>query len=277
MKLLPFGVMCVAMLAWAQGVPANDRPELAAGRTFGIKFPEMPPTFYEQATKDHKTPMMTVFLPTNYDPQRQHPLLVFLEGQYGGAAEGPGRARDLAASKDYICVALPLFKASLKSYLIGNDDCKLMWSLYKQMLAKLAETVPNVDPAHRIIGGFSNGAHAAAGLIDNSDGEAARYFSAFFFAEGGGHMTRYDLIKGKPLLILHGDQDPSVVQAKYRKHGEDAASAGVKVTMRVMKGVGHGFGPSEYPFVRQWLGETSSAEAKPAATDSPGLTGAKGN
>jgi dienelactone hydrolase len=257
MRRLTFGVMCVATLAWVHPVLADDRPELAGGKTFSIKFPEMPPTFYAQATKDGKTPMMTVFLPSNYDPQRKHPVLIFLEGQYGGAADGPGRARDLSASKDFICVALPLFKASMQSYLIGDDDCKLMWSPYKKMLAKLTETVPNVDPANRIIGGFSNGANAVGGLIDNSDGEAARYFSAFFLAEGGMHMTRYDLIKGKPLLILHGDQDPDVVLAKYRKHGEDAASAGVKVTMRLMKGVGHGFGPSEYPFVRQWMRETA--------------------
>ena len=73
MKRLALGAMCVAMLAWARPVLADDRPELAGGKTFSIKFPEMPPTFYEQATKDHKTPMMTVFLPSNYDPQRKHP------------------------------------------------------------------------------------------------------------------------------------------------------------------------------------------------------------
>ena len=46
-----------------------------------------------------------------------------------------------------------------------------MWSLYKTMLAKLDQTVPNIDPAHRVLGGFSNGAHTTAGLIDQSDGE----------------------------------------------------------------------------------------------------------
>ena len=62
---------------------------------------------------------------------------------------------------------------SVKSYLIGDDDCKLVRSLYKQMLAKLAGTVPNTDPANRSIGDFPNGTHAAAGLIDNSDAAAA--------------------------------------------------------------------------------------------------------
>jgi hypothetical protein len=65
------------------------------------------------------------------------------------------------------------------------------------MLARLDEVVPNIDPEHQVLGGFSNGATATQGLIDQSDGEAAGRFSAFFFVGGGGRLQRVDLLRGQ--------------------------------------------------------------------------------
>ena len=70
-------------------------------------------------------------------------------------------------------------KAPGGDYVMRNPDAKYMWPFFRSMLGKLDELVPNIDPARRVLGGFSNGAHAAQGLIDESDGEVARRFSAF--------------------------------------------------------------------------------------------------
>ena len=45
------------------------------------------------------------------------------------------------------------------------EDGRYMWPSFKSMLEKLEEVVPNIDPVHRILGGFSNGAHATAALM----------------------------------------------------------------------------------------------------------------
>jgi predicted esterase len=227
---------------------------LLPGHSLTFEFPDMPLTFQDQQTKTTKPATMTVFLPTNYDPARKFPMILFLNGGDGGAGGNPGVARGICQSKDFICVNLPLFKADTKDYIIRDADCKMMWPLFKRMLAKLTDTIPNIDPANRILGGFSNGAHATGGLIDCSDGEAARWFSAFFVVEGAGRTQRYDLIKGRPLLICYGGQaGRDRTRARVQEFSAVAHEAGVKVTVHEMKDTGHAFPSAEYAFVRKWI------------------------
>lgn len=98
--------------------------------------------------------------------------------------------------------------------------------------------------------GGSNGAHAAQGLIDESDGEIARRFSAFLFVAGGGRLQHYDLLKGKPYLMVSSS-------AKSRTRAQqvcDAArAAGASVTLIAVDVGKHDFPVSAYPAVREWL------------------------
>ena len=234
---------------------AEPTPRLTPGSTFTVPFPEMPPTFYGQWQKKDVKAQMTVFLPFNYQPGRKHPLLVFLYGGDGENGPNPGIARSLCEGKDFICVSVPLFKATDPKapgggYIMRDPDARYMWPFFRTMLAKLEEMVPNIDAAHRVLGGFSNGAHAAQGLIDESDGEITRRFSAFFFVEGGGRLRHYDLLKGKPYLMVSSN-------AKSRPRAQqvcDAAkAAGARATL-VVEDVGkHDFPVSAYPAVRAWL------------------------
>ena len=243
------------------GEPAAKEadPEIKPGSTFTIKFPDMPPTFADLLDHNGFEPMMTVSLPANYDPGRKHPLLIFLSGGTGGTGRDASVARRLSEGRDFVCVGVPLFKEKVdpptpdngrSRILIRNPDCKFAWPLYKRMLANLEELVPNIDPGHQVLGGFSNGAHATSGLIDESDGEVARRFSAFLFVEGGGKLERYDLLKGKPFLMVYGSEK------SHRRAQEilDAAkAAGAKATLHGMNDVGHAFPESEFPAVRTWL------------------------
>ena len=136
-------------------------PTLVPGSTFTVQFPELPPTFYNLAQKKDVKPQMTVFLPTNYDPARKHPLLLFLNGGDGGTGSNPAVARALSAEKDFVCVSVPLFKvtdpkAPGGDFIMRNLDGRYMWPFFRTMLAKLEELVPNIDSAHRVLGGFSN-------------------------------------------------------------------------------------------------------------------------
>ena len=251
--------LLIATGAAAGVLAAELGPTLAPGSMSTITFPEMPPTFADLLDHNAIRPRMTVFLPGNYDPSRKHPLLIFLEGGTGGTGGSAGVARKLSEEKDFVCVGLPLFKEKvdppapgngLARILIRNPDCKFAWPLYQKMLAKLEELVPNIDPARRILGGFSNGAHATSGVIDESEGEVARRFSAFFFVEGGGKLERYDLLRGKPFLMVYGSEKS---RRRAQEIYDEAKAAGAKATLHEMNNVGHDFPESEFPAVRAWL------------------------
>lgn len=234
-------------------------PQLAPGRWFTVQFPEMPPTLFALSAQRTDPAQMTVFLPRNYDPQRQHPLFIFLNGGDGGNASNPGIARTLTEEQDFVCVALPLFKISLDpnspvnkppALIVRAADGQYGWPFYRTMLDRLDQLVPNIDPAHRVLGGFSNGAHATAALIDGSDGEVTRRFSAFIFGEGGGGLEHYELLKDKPVLMISSNAK-SLPRATEIL--ETAKAAGAQTTL-IFEDIGkHGFPESSYPKVREWL------------------------
>ncbi len=234
---------------------AEPTDKLTPGSSFAVAFPEMPATFYDLEQKKDQKAQMTVFLPTNYERDRKHPLLIVLSGGDGGTGANPGVARALSAEKDFVCVSMPLFKATASkapggTFIMCDPDGRYMYPYFKTMLAKLEQLVPNLDPAHQILGGFSNGAHATAALLDESDGEVARRFSAYLFVEGGGKLHRYDLLKGKPFLMVSSN-------AKSRPRAEqicDAAkAAGAKTTFLCVDVGKHDFPLTAYPAVRDWL------------------------
>lgn len=254
----------IAVLAYAilgmNGWAANRAEKLAPGTSFTVTFPDMPKTYFAMQQKKDVSAKMTVYLPTNYNPAKKFPLLVWLNGGDGGDGTILGVARGVTQGRDFICVSVPLFKASLApvsgpkgprpGIVINAEDGKVMWPHFKTMLDKLETLVPNVDPAPRILGGFSNGAHATAALIDSSDGEIARRFTAILFGEGGGKLEHYEMLKGKPFLMLSSNSK-SLPRANEIL---DAAKAAGAKTTHIFEDIGkHGFPESAYPKVRAWL------------------------
>ncbi len=219
----------------------------------------MPPTFYAVEQKKDVKAQMTVFLPSNYEPGGRFPLLIFLNGGDGGVGNELGVARSLSQGKDFVCVSMPLFKAAAYKpgqtnagigYVMVAEDGRRMWPFFKTMLAKVEELVPNIDPGHRILGGFSNGAHATAALLDESDGEIARRFSAFMFVEGGGKLKHYELLKGKPFLMVSSNSKSFPRAQQIRDAAKAAGAKGTMVFEDVSK---HDFPVAAYPAVREWL------------------------
>jgi hypothetical protein len=236
---------------WAD--PPSE-PRMEPGTSFTVPFPEMPPTFFAASEKKDVKAQMTVFLPTNYDRRRKLPLLIFLGGGDGGSGGNPGVARALTEDKDFICVSMPLFKAKLPAtgpaFIFRDDDAEYMWPFFRTMLGKLDQIVPNIDPAHQILGGFSNGAHATQGLIDQSGGEVAGRFSAFFFVEGGGHLQHYDELNNKPFLMVSSNIKS---QPRAQQIYDSAKAAGAKANLVVVDVGAHDFPVKSYPQVREWL------------------------
>jgi predicted peptidase len=247
---------------------AEPKPKLSAASTFTIGFPEMPPTFRALMHPEQKeTAQMTVFLPSNYSAERKYPLLVFLNGGDGGNGSNPGVARALSEDKDFVCLSVPLFRTgdptANGNFVVRQADGKTMWPYFRTMLAKLDTLVANIDPAHQILGGFSNGAHATAALIDGSDGEITKRFSAFLFVEGGGHLEHYDQLTGKPLLMVASS-------AKSKPRAEEilntAKDAGALGTFVFQDAGGHDFPKTAYPAVREWLRGAAHVDGQRALT-----------
>jgi dienelactone hydrolase len=231
-------------------------PKLAPGGSFTVTFPDLPATFEELVNAKGVKPQMTVCLPKNYDPTAKHPLLIFLGGGTGGRGGNPSVARALAEDTDFVCASLPLFHKTAPGeagydLIVREADGKYMWPFHKKMLAELDRVVPNIDPAHRVIGGFSNGGHAVQEMLEQSDGEMAKMFSAFFLVNGGGRLQKYELIKGKPLMIAYGGK--ALRPERLAEMVAAAKAGGVELTAYEMKDVGHAFPEAEYPAVRKWL------------------------
>ncbi len=234
-------------------------PKLVPSTTFTVVFPDMPPTFYALKEKKNVPAQMTIYLPKNYDAHKKHPLLVFLYGGSGEDGTKLGITRGICQDRDLICLAVPLFKSKelQDEYIMRNPDGRYMWPFFRRMLEKTEELVPNIDKEHRVLGGFSNGAHAAQALLDESGGEVARRFCAFLFVEGGGRLQQYELLKGKPFLMVSSN-------SKSRRRAQeiaDAAKAAGADASFLFEDVGkHDFPRSAYPSVGEWLRRVASIQ-----------------
>ena len=68
--------------------------------------------------------------------------------------------------------------------------------------------------------------------------------------EGGGKLRRYDLLKGKPILMVSSNAKSKPRAQQIR---DAAEAAGARATL-VVEDVGHhAFPVSAYPAVREWL------------------------
>jgi dienelactone hydrolase len=246
----------------AAPVSLTDEPvgRLAPDSSFTVSFPDVPPTFHALFTQQDVKAKMTIYLPRNYDPAREHPLLVYLNGWDGGDGNTLGVARGITGQQDFVCVSMPLFRAPGfrvekanapgKDFILTEPDGRAMWPLFKMMLDKVETLVPNIDKSHRVVGGFSNGAHAIAALVDGSDGEICKLLSAFLIVEGGGKLKHFEYLKGKRYMMVSSQSGSKPRALQIVKEAE---AAGARTTF-LFEDVGmHAFPVSAYPAVEAWL------------------------
>ena len=120
------------------------------------------------------------------------------------------------------------------------------------MLEDLKKRVPNISPSCRIVGGFSNGAHAIGMYLGNGYKEFSDFFNAYIFGDGG-VSREYDLgsLRGKRAFVVYGDQSGGFgfrTPSGYC-HAEVLLKAleksRIQITDVPMEGVGHVF-PKKY-------------------------------
>ena len=161
----------------------------------------------------------------------------------------------MTKDQDFVCASMPFFKEIDPKDPGGNvvmrdEDARHMWPFFRTMLAKLFDVVPNIDRSQMVIGGSSNGAHATQGLIDESDGEITRQFSALFFIEGGGRLKHYELLKGS----LFSWSPARLPQSPgHRRSSTRPRPAGASTTFIFEDAGGHTVPMKAASAIRAWL------------------------
>lgn len=262
----------------------KPRPaDLKPGRTFVIHFSKLPETLQQVASRYRDLPglgvpidptadngpMATFYLPAGYRRRRKTPLLVFLQGGYGG----PGnwlRASDqyLADGTGSIAVNLPLIKAPLpapprnrQDLFLHPRDYPVLSATYRSMLSAINGIIPNIDAKRSVFGGRSHGAQATALLLGFSDKYVLTHFRNFILVDQGFYTllaltTPLDLRNLNLLLLVaeKGDYPERPIFLRTTQWISDwAKRREINLRRVVMKNSPHGF-PKRYQRVAMnWI------------------------
>jgi predicted esterase len=259
---------CVGLTRLASGADIKLEPD----ETFRLEFPDLPDTLETLASGERQPARLTATLPTNYTRDGKFPVFVFLDGDKGGRGDGLPIPARMVIPRDFICVALPLFKRTFKkddSALVTMEDYETASHAYRLMLLRLFDVVPNTIPERSALGGFSNGGHTVAVLLAGHDAFILQHFQAFYFIEGGfgplaAHVLQEPAMKRCRFLLLRGDRADAKPEPKMhlaRALEYLAEEHHVDFTSIVMRGYGHEL-PKEYLSVLgQWIRGEELSEA----------------
>jgi predicted peptidase len=216
---------------------------------------------YSVAMDNYDLPMASVFLPADYNTDKKFPVLLWINGGMGGPGEGAQSLADTYGDIGFIYINLPQFKSKIEpvlpdssnywSRLILNyePDNDIIWNSYKIMLDSIRSLVPNIDSTNSFMGGFSNGAHTTAILLNRPNAEILDYFNKFVFVEGGVGLSNYKVLKGKPTFFMQGEKGPDWIKPIY----QNAKDEGSLASFVLMEGFGHEF-PKQYKETfKKWL------------------------
>jgi len=118
------------------------------------------------------------------------------------------------------------------------------------MFAWLEGLVPNLDPARRGFGGFSNGAHTAVALLNRRNRDLLDHVTHILLIEGGRDLRPGRHLKDLPILLLQGKKWDQPWLEPARKAATRSKAA---LTWGLMAGVGHGISDVGRRRMRRWL------------------------
>ncbi|WP_442887301.1 hypothetical protein [Congregicoccus parvus] len=254
-------VSATLLLCSATGCAAPRSP--LAGVVLTIEFPEVGLTLDTMAGWGQGPAYATVHLPDDYSASGSYPVLLFLGGSTGGDGRGVSETRRIAAAAGggFVSVNLPIFLHEVPPLApdfsnrwtrldIDDDDSERLWAAYRVMLERIHAIVPNIDRQRSVMGGFSNGAHATAILLNREPAEIRQWFGRFFFYEGGERFTRMASLEGAPIAIVQGMNQPNHWQRPLHVR---AVEAGVRVEWIELEGVGHEFTNAGVAKLGDWI------------------------
>jgi len=233
-----------------------------------LEFPKLPPTMYNMVFGKKPVAMASVYLPVDYSPDKKFPVLLWIDGGMGSAGDGARVLADIYGHQGFIYINLPQFMKKLEPVLPDSSnywqrlmlyyepDNEIIWNSYKPMLDSIWRLVPNIDKANCFMGGFSNGGHTTAILLNRPKAEISSYFNKFIFSEGGVGLSNYNVLKDKPTIYFQGSKSPDWVRPFY----ENARKEGSPTSFFLMEGVGHEFPKQYQEILKKWMLENLSSK-----------------
>jgi predicted peptidase len=210
----------------------------------------------------------SVFLPADYSIDKKFPVLLWIVGGMGSTGDGARALAETYGDTGFIFINLPQFKNKLEPLLPDSSnywrrlmlyyepDNEIIWSSYKTMLDSIWSIVPNIDMANGFMGGFSNGGHTTAILLNRPNAEITGYFNKFIFIEGGMGLSNYKVLKGKPAVFMQGEKGPDWIRPIY----QNAKDEGALASFVLMEGFGHEFPEQYQEILKKWILENITLE-----------------
>lgn len=186
-----------------------------------------------------------LFLPASYDHARPAPLMLSLHGATGTGERMLGRWRETAEAFGVV-VLCPSSETRTWDVLVGgygSDVARIDTALH-EIFARV-----NVDPAHCLIEGFSDGASYTLGLgLANGD------LFTHILANSPGFCWPPSLVDQPRILITHGTQDQVLpISATSRVLAPQLQFNGYDVTYHEFEG-GHQLTPEIMALSLRWAG-----------------------
>ncbi len=230
--------------------------------TLVFEFPQLAPNLDMKIHGKKGTVTCAIYLPKDYDKRKKMPACFFMNGFTGGPSTGAGSARQIVGDRGYISINLPLFKKSVarlkkdnSNYwmraFIEDKDYPAIWDAYKVILKRIYKEIPNIDVSRTCMGGFSNGAHITAVLLNNPRCQIYKYVSHFFFIEGGSRFKRSAALTNRHLLIYQGKkwEKPWLAEAHQHAQANDKAH----VHFELMARAEHAFPAAYKKKLGRWI------------------------
>lgn len=195
---------------------------------------------YEDDQGSHR---YQVFLPADYDKQKQYPTILYLHGSDECGRDGEKQvqvglgplARSRAADFPFIVVFPQCETTRDHRYLLrwqsGSPDATRALKILEQV-----ERDYSVDRGREIVTGWSMGGYGAWSL---AMADPTRW-AAVVPVSGGGDVTRVAALKGVPIWVIHGPKDRIVYPERSREMVAALKKAGGTVRYDEPKSEAHG-------------------------------------
>ena len=212
----------------------------------------------ERIGNDH----FMVYVPSDYNDERDWPVIFCYHGQSGQPTTWP--MRQAVRGKGFIVIGMGYVPAKKK---MRRGEYMNLLKREKRSVLEAKKYVGEhlkIDEKRLFVSGFSKGWWHSADMVEAS---AKGWAGAVIFAAGRRGFVQpasKQALRGKPIYIGAGENDVNMKAAKrtaayYRR-------LGAEVTFEEFKGEGHSFDPSGSETLYNWLvsnGATSDAGNEP--------------
>lgn len=262
MKIIRLFVF-VAFSVFVSGVVWGIKPDT----TLFFYFPDLPETNYFRATAKFPTTLCSVYVPKDFCENKTIPVVLWIEGGTGGSGDHIEIVKEIFGKTGAILINFPLFKEKVDSLMpdssnywtrirIRNADNDVLWTSYKTMLDTILKVFPLIDTSNAYMGGFSNGAHATAVLLNRNEHEITKYFSKYYFIEGGDGLENFSVLRNRYVFYMQGTELSYPNWVKF--YFQQAKKCNAKADFVYMKGAGHNFPAGYYYKLRKWIHQTKN-------------------